>query len=1064
MAGNHRLGGSKASRLAPLVVLALVAFFLAFPVRAADTDGDGLDDALETAIGTSPTNPDTDGDGLPDGFEYDNMSGHARNLHPLIAEGATADFDGDSNPNRHEYWNGTDLWAPNPVGGPGCFFWGEGDGDGIVGPGDVSKLTQAMKGNAVSFANIVPDNGQTQEMDMDLIPGPGDKSILVQMMKEASIPALGSRPTSLTRMEPAVGILHLAVGETIHLWVRVDNEAGRNTPGFGVLFEVDPSSTGAVTVFGGDGSAGGSRYDISGPIGSGVAGVTLRIDAPGEVFINARIPACGTPGLGRGCPEIVLPGALRIWTESPSCRDIDQDGYFVDCVEYVSRPGPDCDDTDPNNWNSCAACQDGDTDGYHVGCDRYLTISGPDCNDSDRDNWSACAACRDNDADGSYQGCNRFVVRPGPDCNDSDPNNWNQCSTCVDHDLDLRFTGCDAYITRLGPDCDDTESDIWSTCATCLDRDHDGYRQLCDLYLHHVGPDCNDADPNNWNKCSTCVDQDHDGSFADCNLYTNIYGPDCNDADPNNWTACATCRDLDSDGIHAGCNRYLTLLGPDRKDNSSTYSSYFIITVTNPGSGNQASVYTATSTDTTRAPNPGVSAYWANPKLLVQNPVVSPGGGTVTFNIVSRYGQTIKRVWMLAWARDATLTSPPRLVNSIGDNIYIVGPLEASSTKSFSLSVGSFPPAGYKLYLDFVEVQERVAYTSDRVDPPSQFQMDIFTVTGDTTSSDRYRVTTDSTLGSMNPVWSPMGEWLGYLRGEYVTCVDGGTIENLYRQQLYIVHPDGSNRRKVSEGAFNSGTYSFNPRGSLIAYECRLDCRFSSPDTRICLYNVTTGQRGTMFNGNGFYNNVVVYPRWSPNGQIVVMLSYDQSLRQNWRYAIVNPLTGATIQSPRVFAGPAAQDADNYFYRLIILDWAWGPDSRHAAVECYKQKCSVKNVNCDYSGDSWETPFWGLAIIDFKDVLDAASLPICPDLTKIINSNSNNEPAEPAFREDGLRLFFERFHNSQWCDIQYVKLENYNTMTGNPDPNRTDFISDGYYNSTPGLFPPAFANFFPLQP
>ncbi|MFP2964292.1 hypothetical protein ACLEPN_42965, partial [Myxococcus sp. 1LA] len=36
---------------------------------AVDTDGDGLSDAEEIALGTDPNNPDTDGDGLPDGIE-----------------------------------------------------------------------------------------------------------------------------------------------------------------------------------------------------------------------------------------------------------------------------------------------------------------------------------------------------------------------------------------------------------------------------------------------------------------------------------------------------------------------------------------------------------------------------------------------------------------------------------------------------------------------------------------------------------------------------------------------------------------------------------------------------------------------------------------------------------------------------------------------------------------------------------------------------------------------------------------------------------------------------------
>lgn len=38
--------------------------------ESGDTDGDGLSDAAESALGTRPDDPDTDGDGLPDGWEF----------------------------------------------------------------------------------------------------------------------------------------------------------------------------------------------------------------------------------------------------------------------------------------------------------------------------------------------------------------------------------------------------------------------------------------------------------------------------------------------------------------------------------------------------------------------------------------------------------------------------------------------------------------------------------------------------------------------------------------------------------------------------------------------------------------------------------------------------------------------------------------------------------------------------------------------------------------------------------------------------------------------------------
>ena len=80
---------------------ALVTFF------GRDTDGDGLSDAEEAALGTDPLNPDTDGDGLTDGFEVDN------GLDPLVAD---LDADGDGLTNQEEFTLGTDVLNPDSDG------------------------------------------------------------------------------------------------------------------------------------------------------------------------------------------------------------------------------------------------------------------------------------------------------------------------------------------------------------------------------------------------------------------------------------------------------------------------------------------------------------------------------------------------------------------------------------------------------------------------------------------------------------------------------------------------------------------------------------------------------------------------------------------------------------------------------------------------------------------------------------------------------------------------------------------------------------------------------------
>jgi hypothetical protein len=73
---------------------------------AADSDGDGLTNSQEDAAGTSRSNPDTDGDGVPDGTD-------AAPLNPCLPNGSTAacldtDSDGDGLTNVQEDALGTD--------------------------------------------------------------------------------------------------------------------------------------------------------------------------------------------------------------------------------------------------------------------------------------------------------------------------------------------------------------------------------------------------------------------------------------------------------------------------------------------------------------------------------------------------------------------------------------------------------------------------------------------------------------------------------------------------------------------------------------------------------------------------------------------------------------------------------------------------------------------------------------------------------------------------------------------------------------------------------------------
>jgi len=215
--------------------------------------------------------------------------------------------------NADEYWNGTDPWEWNVIGGVGCYYWGDGDGDGIVAPGDLSMMENLVMGLPADFSNVYPPNGQTLELDGDGIAGPGDLSLMESMVMGLPVLEILSRPTSLEVVEsPGASV---DVGATTHVTVSVMNGGDiQYSPGHGVIFELLPASTGAAILFGGEGSdSPGNRYDLSGPIeDQGRTHIVLRIVSAGTLYLNARIPECGMESSGRYCPELNLAEPVEI--------------------------------------------------------------------------------------------------------------------------------------------------------------------------------------------------------------------------------------------------------------------------------------------------------------------------------------------------------------------------------------------------------------------------------------------------------------------------------------------------------------------------------------------------------------------------------------------------------------------------------------------------------------------------------------------------------------------------------------------------------------------------------
>jgi len=61
----------------------------------------------------------------------------------------------------------------------GAFYWGDGDGDGVIGPGDLAVCEQQITTGAAIY-NTEPPDKDVQDLDGDAVVGPGDLAVIEQ--------------------------------------------------------------------------------------------------------------------------------------------------------------------------------------------------------------------------------------------------------------------------------------------------------------------------------------------------------------------------------------------------------------------------------------------------------------------------------------------------------------------------------------------------------------------------------------------------------------------------------------------------------------------------------------------------------------------------------------------------------------------------------------------------------------------------------------------------------------------------------------------------------------------
>jgi hypothetical protein len=167
---------------------------------------------------------------------------------------------------------------------PGGGYFGDGDGDLIIGSTDLSKINLKLNGRSVDYLNVFPADPVIQDMDGDLIIGSTDKSILSLILNAKLADFIAGTPTELSLVAP-LSPPTVSVGDTVRIQVKLTKDLTKPRAGFGVVFTI---VSGAGALLGGEGLSGSGRYDLTAL--NGVAQMVVRADGSGTILVQVDLP------------------------------------------------------------------------------------------------------------------------------------------------------------------------------------------------------------------------------------------------------------------------------------------------------------------------------------------------------------------------------------------------------------------------------------------------------------------------------------------------------------------------------------------------------------------------------------------------------------------------------------------------------------------------------------------------------------------------------------------------------------------------------------------------------